>query len=289
MPPRPVNYLFLLSHPATLALSAHEELARIFFEQLGVSNLLLVERPLTQLYSCAALSGIVAEVLPRSTDVTPIYETATLYPSIARCEIGEQDCDDYLARLLVQTNPNLPGQLAQPALEGDALHQALLRIVAIIKAGDYIKYVGPSQLAASQAGMPAEEEEEEGITDVAKALASGKVNKLLSTNGGDAGVEVIADGDRLRIPNPISPGMAPIEIGPERHSYADPLFDPSLLGADFASAASFPETIASAVRAVTEPEKRIALWESIVFTGGIACIRGGRKAHALMTAQLTRF
>ena len=285
MPQRPVNYLFLLSHPPTLPMSAHEQLARIFFEQLGVSNLLLVERPLTQLYSCAAMSGIVVDVVSRSTDITPIHETATLHPAITRCEIGEQDCDDYLAGLLVQANPDLPGQLAQPALEGEALHQALLRLVAIIKAGDYIKYVGQDQASAMLAGMPVEEEEEEGITDVAKALASGKVNKLLAGSGSDAGVEVIEEGDRLRIPNPVSPGMPAIEVGPERHQYAHPLLDPSLLGGSLSHTASLPEAIANAIKAVPEAEKRIALWESIVLTGGIACIRGTRDARGVREAD----
>lgn len=279
LPARPVNHLFLLSHPATLSPSTREQLAQLFFEQLGVSNLLLIDRPLAQLYSCAAMSGIVVDVLPRSIDVTPIHDTATLYPSIARCQIGERDCDDYLARLLVQENPDLPGQLAQPPLQGDALHRGLLRIVDIIKAGEYIKYVGRDQTVADQVGAPAEEQEEEGITDVAKALASGKVSKMLGLSGADAGVEVIEEGDRLRIPNPVSPGMGAIEVGPERHRHADPLFDPGLLQGDLATTASLPETIANAVRSVAEAEKRLVLWEAIVVTGGMARIQGRLGWH----------
>ena len=282
---RPINYMFLVTHAPDLEPSSQELLIQLFFEQLGISNLLLVERPLAALYSCASLSGVVIDVGPRSTAVTVIHETQIHHPGMMSCPVGEEDCDEHLARLLVESNPQLPAQLA---VEGDALQRALLSIVKTLKDGDYIKYASSGQAGAVGAGVAAgqagngtapdeeEEEEEEGITDVAKALASGKANKIIAAGQASAsGVIVLeGDGDQLSVPNPTDPTLPPLTVGPERHRYAEPLFNANVPPLSKQGLPNLPETVARAVQTVPELDKRGDIWSSVVLTGGVSLIRG---------------
>lgn len=306
LPAKPVNYMILLAIPAYLPPSAHEQLTQMFFENYFIANLLIIERPVVQLYSCAAMTGVVIDVGQHATDVAVIYEADLLQPSILRCSVGEQDCDEYLANVLLEANPDLPTLLAPPApdsngetagspLEGDALYTALLQLINIMKDTEHIRYQldraaagtsginGQNGQAIDGTGMAVEEEEEEeGLTDVAKALASGKVNKILAA-GQESNVTTL-DGDRLEIQNIYSSSLPPLIVGPERHRLADPLFNPSLLSqctrfpngkaATHATAPSLPEVVADAVNTIPEVEKRGIVWESVVFTGGLARVKG---------------
>lgn len=307
LPSKPVNYMILLAIPAYLSPTQHEEVTQMFFEAYFIANFLIIERPVVQLYSCAAMSGVVVDVGQHATDVAVVYEAELLQPSVLRCSIGEQECNEYLANILLEANPDLPALLAPPAqdsdgssagtpLEGEALYRAILHLINLLKEGEHIRYqVDKSLVGAQDISRPnngqaidgtgvaePEEEEEEGLTDVAKALASGKVNKILSA-GQNSNVTTL-EGDRLEIENLYSPSLPPITIGPERHRYAEPLFNPSLLSQCtrfpqasailHASAPSVPEVVASAVSTLPEVEKRGIVWESVVFTGGMARVKG---------------
>lgn len=298
--------MILLAVPAYLPPPEHEEITQMFFESYFIANLLIIERPVVQLYSCAAMTGVVVDVGQHATDVAVIYEGELHQPSILRCDIGEQECDDYLAHVLLEANPELPallappapdsdGELAGKALEGEALYRAIIQLINILKEGEHIRYQVDKSLVGTQSittsngqaidgtgAVPEEDEEEEGLTDVAKALASGKVNKILSA--GQTSNVTTLEGDRLEIQNLYSPSLPPIIVGPERHRYPEPLFNPSLLSqctrfpqsfaVRHANAPSVPEVVASAVNTLQEVEKRGIVWESVVFTGGMARVKG---------------
>jgi actin-related protein 9 len=290
---KPVNYLFLLSVPSHLPPGAWERVTQIFFESLCVSSFMIVERALLQLYSCAAVSGIVVEIEADFTQVSIVYDTQICHACTMQTDIGEKDCDLYLANLLLETNPDLPQQLAaegQSTLQGPQLQEALLRLVSVLKDGEWIKVTATMSGSAGANGAAgglaaaAGEEEEEGITDVAKALASGKVAKLLAKGGSADGITLDAETDTLLVPHPTSANKQAIAIGAERHRYAEPLFDPSVLhmlssglgGAmpEKVNALSVQALIAAAVQRYPAPEHRSGLWDSIILTGGLARVRG---------------
>lgn len=306
--------MILLAIPSYLPPDSHERLTQIFFESYNIANLLIVERALVQLYSCASMSGVTVDVGLHATEVAVIYEAHIHPPSLVRCSIGEAECDQYLVEILLEANPELPAQLSVPSgesegssssqpLEGEALYNAVLRLVNIMKDGEYIRFQVDKSSQVAQAisnrddgaaidgdGLGNDgEEEEEGITDVAKALASGKVGQMLAS-GQSANVTVV-DGDKLEIQNPYSSSLPAITIGLERNRYAEPLFNPSLLSrctrlgaasaSHKASSPSLPEVIASAVRTLPEVEKRGIVWESVVFTGGLARVKGMRTSPFL--------
>ena len=300
---KPVNYMFLLGIPARLPPSAHERLTQIFFETLHVSNLFIVERPLLQLYSCASVSGIVIDTASEYIDISLIIDSVIHYPSLLKCSIGEKDCDAYLVHLLLKENPELANELAPDAaltpLAGDELFSVVLDLVKLLKEKEYIRFspaalgftytVGADKAVGATSGADgedAEDDEDEGITDVAKAIASGKAARLLAGKGMDTEI-VAGEGDTLIIPNPVSNARNSITIGPARHRYAEPLFDPTLLCAlqphDCAAAINgkrkcnlspLQEVVAAAVTRFPESSKRGVAWEYVVFTGGLSLIRG---------------
>jgi len=292
---KPVNYLFLLSVPSHLPPGAWERVTQIFFESLCVSSFMIVERALLQLYSCAAVSGIVVEIEADSTQVSIVYDTQICHACTMQTDVGEKDCDLYLANLLLETNPDLPQQLAadgQSALQGLQLQEALLRLVSVLKDGEWIKVTANMSGSSGASGVAggstaaAGEEEEEGITDVAKALASGKVAKLLAKGGSADGITLDAETDTLLVPHPTSANKQAIAIRSERHRYAEPLYDPSVLQMQRLSSGlggarpekmntlSVQALIAAAVQRYPVPEHRSGLWDSIILTGGLARVRG---------------
>lgn len=283
---KPINYMFLLSYPAWLPPSTVESLTQLFFENLYVTNLLLAPCPLMQLYSCAALSGIVIDVGREGTDVSVICETQIQYGACVRSAVGEKDCDRYLTSVLLAANPALPQQLAGEGripLEGIDLERAVTSIIHALKEGEHIRYI-----PAGATGAGVVEEEEEGITDVAKAIASGKANKLLAGQTSDGGI-VALDNDNLAVPNSLDPNLSPVIIGLERHRYADPLFDPSVLaGVHGCESKSYglglPELCNSAAGRVLDLERRIQVWENVVFTGGLARVKGIYTPSGIITS-----
>lgn len=307
LPLKPVNYMFLVTLPAALAPSTHEYLTQIFFENLFASNLLIITRPELQMYSCASLSSIVVDVGPEDTDVSVIYDTQLHRPSSLRCQVGERDCDEYLIGLMLQANPELPSQLCaeegQTPLTTAQVYDTLRPVVHQLKRGDYIRCNpnvilsgaaadGSAKGRAIPAGaMPDDDEEEEGITDVAKAIASGKVNKLLNIGSADDGIEVNNETDEIIVPHPTARGSRPaIAIGPERYRYAEPLFEPGvlkILPEDSwrrqvkQNAASVQEIVAAAVTRYPNPEHKATLWESVIFTGGLAVVKGERSIASI--------
>lgn len=276
---KPVNYMFLVALPPTFSSAGREEVSRIFFETLGISNLILVERAVVQLYSCASLTGVVVDVGQRYTDISVIRETVLHAPSTLVCDIGEEDCDAYLAHVLLQANPALVDALlpkGQPSRHAAAV-EALRPIITALKEGEYLKY----SATTDGSGNTIVDEEDEGITDVAKAIATGKVNKLLSNNGQNSGIIEGPEGDILVVPHPTDPTADSLRIGPERHRYADPLFNPRVLAIvakpeTSAKKDSRPlaETVAAAVKRLPVLEDRVDVWQSIVFTGGLARVKG---------------
>lgn len=220
--------MFLLAHPPSLSPATLELLTQQFFEQLCVTNLLLVERPLVQLVSCNALSGIVIDVGRDFTDVSVVIDCQTVSDCHLRHDVGERDCDLYLEKILLERNTDLPKLLSignstddMQGLDEAAItipnknnnnkqvSKAIQTLIKIMKEGEYIRYTSatPKSVGGTAAGvdgndMDDEEEDEEGISDVAKAIASGKVNKIINKDmaaGGAAGSLGAAEGQEVQV------------------------------------------------------------------------------------------
>jgi actin-related protein 9 len=237
--------------------------------------------------------------------------------------LGVEDLDRYLAHLILQANPDLPSLLsvASPesaaAAAGDsaeplspyALGDALLKIVQSLKTTEEAIVFASERLGLGLIEATGEHEEE--LDDVARVVATGKLNKFTSktkknnkasgtttANGSDA-----AQPDTVEVPHPLSASLPAITIGPERHRYAEPLFEPSLLAEIPAlfrrdggsssgeraysqielekKAFSVPEAAPAAVRSL-EPTRRILAWENVIITGEGALIKGEQRTLLLL-------
>lgn len=258
LPSKPVNHMFLLAHPPSLSPSTLELVTQQFFEHHCVSNLLLVERSLVQLLSCNALSGIVVDVGRNFTDVSVVLDSQVVPYAHLRFDVGERDCDEYLEKILLERNPDLPRLLSaedsrstKEEADQQRVSRAIQTLIKIMKEGEYIRY---SPAKASTSADPRatgendeDEEEEEGISDVAKAIASGKVNKIINKDMA-AGA---AEGQEVRVieqDEDEEEEAAKAEAGENG--------DEAMAGADGATADSAEAGTASKVAAASQTQKK---------------------------------
>ena len=231
LPARPVSYHILLAIPSGLPLRTHELIMQLVFERLHLSAFMLVDRTLAQMFAFGYQSALVIDVLDSSTEVSVVIDSVVEQPAKVRTQIGEHDLDVYLAYLLLQANSDLPALLSpSQALSGPALKDGLLRIIRWLKINQCIAFASESlglhaeKPAAEVLVQPDDEEqaEEQMLSKAAAQLAQGKT-AIHQTAQREAAT--------VQVPHPFSTALPAIAIGPERHRYAEPLFDPSLLEA----------------------------------------------------------
>ena len=298
MPARPIGYYVAVGLPPGLPLDTYELLTQLLFEQLHVPALLLCERPLLALYACGVMSGVVVDLGRTTTDVSVVHDGKVLGSCTVRCQVGEDDLDTYTSALLLRAQPTLAASLGRDGtpLSGPALRVAMRRIIDALKSGGHISFAsielglsvrdGQGNRATDTVDPDTDPEQDSAeITDVAAALASGKVKRLFG-KGSDAKRKKFArcndPADIVQIPHPLDPSLPPVAIGPERHRYAEPLFEPWLLArAHFPMvemerrAMSLTEAMMRAT-ALVEPALRATVWSNFAVTsrGPLVRIRG---------------
>lgn len=139
----------------------------------------------------------------------------------------------------------------------------------------------------------------DGDFDVAKVLVEGKVDKLIGKakekKGKGKKDTNEAEGDYVQVGHPYDLEAAPIQIGPIRHRYLEPLFLPSLLAqlapSHSPAAASLgfteyegrevlhsgvQEVIGLVAESVVDFEQRRLIWDNVIITsvGKVAANRG---------------
>lgn len=286
--------------------TTRELLTQFFFESLHLSAFLIADRCVAQLFACGAVSGISLDVLDHTTEISTVHENVVQTIATTRAQIGEKDLDNYLCYLMLQANPNLPAIISPSStLQGTDLKSALLQIIQSLKNQADIQFSSTllnlnltNDPRLQQAENP-EAEEEEGITDVAQALATGKADKIIAAAKAaklglaNPAARILSDPGNCAVPNPLSPAEQ-IEIGPERHRWAEPLFMPSLL-ADvpcfdgsgrpmytgqelLVKSASIAECVWSALR-VVDLSIRKGIWENVVVTGNASKVKGAWRLN----------
>lgn len=199
------------------------------------------------------MSGVVVDIGRTTTDVSVVHDGKVYGGGMIRCGVGEDDLDTYTCAMLLRAQPTLPTALSRDGtpLAGPQLRIAMRRIVDALKAGGHISFAslevglnvrdGYGNRAVDTVDPDSDHEQDSAeITDVAAALASGKVKRLFG-KGGDVKRKKFArcndPADVVQIAHPLDPTLPPVGIGPERHRYAEPLFDPWVL-----ARASYPLT-----------------------------------------------
>lgn len=285
LPARPLAYHLHLALPANMALATHEDITQMCFERLHIPALILSERPLLSLFGVHSLHGLVVDVGRRSTEISMVHDSLLSAASNGRAYVGRDDCDNYLCHLLLAAQPDLPSRLSPASpLSPVQLHAALLSVVAILRDGNYLHFASAAlSLNVAADGSRMEDEAEAAVDDavlddVAKALVSGQAAALLGkTSLGANKANVTTSGEHLTMPNPLNPAST-ITVGPERHRFAEPLFEPSFLaavagfGVSYSQvdldrrAVSVPEAIAASVRTM-DVRERPAIWDHVVVQG----------------------
>ncbi|POW05858.1 hypothetical protein PSTT_09388 [Puccinia striiformis] len=220
----PVAQHILLSIPPNLPNSIRDKFTQLFFENLQAPALFLAESPLLQTLACNCTSGITIDIGARSTLIGFVSDSIVLNQSCHFYPIGEQDCDDYLISLLLNENPELPSQLGWTSTnQAETLYHALLGFIS-----------------------GAQEEEENGITDVAQAIRreiQKETDTIIVSNSSNSqqpvnlsvppsplldcqpSQAVPVSTESLSLPRE----QAGIRVSKTRHRHAEPLFAPTLL------------------------------------------------------------
>ena len=234
LPRPPLAHPLLLSLPSQLPKDLIDQFHAFFFEKLLVPQLLIATRPFCATIGVGALNSIVLDIGARGdgSDISVIVDCQPLTAAHERFPIDEGTLDDYLALLLLLDNPSLPHTLYPTApLTPAELVVALRIIIDSLKNAGHISFLSPLLPPAPIRLVP--DNDKEGEFDVAKVLVEGKVDKLIGKakekkGKGKKEVTELA-GDYVQVGHPYDLEAAPIQIGPIRHRYLEPLFLPSLL------------------------------------------------------------
>jgi hypothetical protein len=169
------------------------------------------------------------------TTVIPVVETVPLVTFAAENFINQRDLFLYLSHLILNSIPNLPDLLSKDSnlpLTGTSLYLSLISICEILLSSSHLFCELKESLGFGSPGNndgTTKELEDTALEDVAKAFATGKVNKIIestkkkkSLNMGDKQVmkevvEIEIEDKTLEIPKSI--------LG----RWMEPLFKPELL------------------------------------------------------------
>ncbi|KAH8917225.1 hypothetical protein BT69DRAFT_1339333 [Atractiella rhizophila] len=243
LPRPPLSSHFLILLPHYVPPLVQPLLTQMFFERFHLPAVLVITRELASLYGAGANSGLVidigdyawrtededdAEVVRTPSSLVPIFDGDPLFHNAHSSPLTSYDLDLHFAHLLLTAIPTLPSQLS---LSGVPLLRALTRIISSLKSERHLACdLHPSLGLGTGTEEPAEAEDEEGITDVAKALASGKANKIIeNAKRKKSGVEEKKK-DTVEIDHPAGKENGKISVPiPLLSRYMDPLLKPEVL------------------------------------------------------------
>lgn len=298
----------LFTHPATLSNLQIHHLTQTLFERLNLPAISLVSRPLAALYAMNSITGVVVDVGLEATTVSPVSDSTVFTNGVIEVPLGVKHCEAYMASLLANV-PSVvealtsPIPAPEPAAEGSTdappppppsypdtpLPETLLRLAKHLWTVNAIRPL-------LMGGQILTVEEEEGVTDIAAALAAGKERALIEAKAANAkshkSAARQAEDAKKKAAAAAADGAAAdadvvlvefegreFYIGRVRNKFCEPLFDPTLLagvdGVDDKTSSelvSVQEAVHQSIGAVFGSEK-LSLWEGVVVVGEMSRIR----------------
>lgn len=267
----------LLSIAAGLPRDTYERICQIFFERFNVAGFGILERPMAQIYSANALSGVVVDIGHDKTDITPIYDAFIVHSARSTVPLGILDCQNYLAHLL-RSNQSVLSALAP---QGDTpeseqqLHATLLDLVKQVWEEGYVKVPSDGETALV---------EDEGVTDIAAVLVAGKEKAVIESGMKKKATAKASAAEQARAREIEALDLVTVQfrehsltLGKERHRFCEPLFDPSLLDGlpkvrkitkVSGKSLSLQEAVGHAV-SQTDVDQRQYIWQGLMVTGDI--------------------
>jgi actin-related protein 9 len=280
----------LLSLISGLPRAAYERTGQIFFERFNVAAFSILDRPMAQLYSAGALSGLVLDISDTHTDLTPIYDGLPLSGARTTAPVGSRHCERFLAHLL-RNNTSVSGVLAELTIPPEE-HPAALRALArqVWRAG---------LVRVPVDGMAVREAEDEGVTDIAAVLVAGKEKAVIESGMKRRLTAKASAAEQARAKEIEALDLITVEfrgkevtLGKERHRFCEPLFDlnaftlgKSTTPDEHASPEgdSIPMTLQDAVNhaiRLTDVDQRQYIWHGLMVTGDIATYVKGEFSPA---------
>jgi actin-related protein 9 len=208
-----------------------ELICQMFFERFNVAGFSILERPMAQIYSSNALSGLIIDLGYHWTDISAVYDGFLLHQARASTPVGIKACLAFLAQVL-KTNTSIAATLSPSdnPLSPEALHQAFQDLASTLYHNGYVKppVLGQSQLASGEA--------EEGVTDIASIIVAGKERAVIEANIKKRANQKASAAEQAKLKEIEALDLLTIEfngkevtVGKERHRFCDPLFDPRVL------------------------------------------------------------
>jgi actin-related protein 9 len=175
-PPREnTTSLILVPPPTRLFVNSNAVLAnytQIAFEALNCSTFSIMPWPVASLFGVGAMTGMVVHIGTYSTEIGVVVES-TVRTDVGGCvNVGKDDCIAHLAELLSK-DQEVRKQITENASSSTTV-EAIFRELAtgILDDEDRSKIMIPlaSGQKAAVVGDDGEQEEEEGVLNVAKML-----------------------------------------------------------------------------------------------------------------------
>ncbi|KAG6334195.1 hypothetical protein ID866_4895 [Astraeus odoratus] len=280
----------ILSMPPGLSRDSLERICQIFFERFNAAGFAIVERPMSQLYATAQLSGVVVDIGYEQTDVTPIYDGFIIHNARSSNPVGIHKCEGYLANIF-RSNQSVMAA-ASPAdspNDPETVKQFLL---------DFVRHVWNEGLVRVPSdGQTVEIPEDEGVTDIAAVLVAGKEKAVIETGMRKKATAKASAAEQARAREIEALDLVTVEfrghsitIGKERHRFCEPLFDPTLLKSmqprHVDNAADEPLALQDAVGLSVEQaevDQRQYIWQALFVTGDL-----GNRVKGVGTALQSR-
>ncbi|KAJ9115014.1 hypothetical protein QFC22_005342 [Naganishia vaughanmartiniae] len=295
-PPREnTTSLILVPPPTRSFVNANAVLAnytQIAFEALNCATFSIMPWPVASLFGVGAMTGMVVHIGTHSTEIGVVIES-TVRTDVGGCvDVGKEDCIAHLAELLSkdeEIHKQITGNASSTKV--DAIFRELA--CGILNDEDRSKIMIPlaSGQKAAVIGDDGEQEEEEGVLNVAKILASGdtktiqqlKENKNKKGAAANAAALVAAEkaaNDRAAQAAAekasdvqtyhLTSLDIDVKVGPVRHRACEPLYR-ALDELEYGSSRTVQEGMTLVMKNL-EPNYRQVVWESVVLTGDLARI-----------------
>ena len=221
---------------------------QIMFETFEVPSLFVASSAVLTLYNGGRETGLVVSAGESFTDVVPIYESVVMTHAVQRLHVG---------------GGALTARLRQQLLAGGVPASALAKPGAVQSIKEALWYVRMSLLCLRMWCA-----HRDGALMLTRVLAPRDCSYCAADL--DAELAAAKSGDAGKVSHKLPDGTV-ISVGQERFTCAEALFNPGLVGQDYADGIGAATSLA--IR-YCEPEMRKDMTGSIVVTGGTSMLRG---------------
>lgn len=286
MQPAENAYYLMLALPSPVSRDVYERGAQLLFETFNTPALTISEVPLLAAYAVGVLTALVVDMGAEESSAVAVNDCIVVPTGIVVSKLGTVHCTYWLAHLLRQDTQ--VANALEPVAQGDL---------------DAAAWALAQQLVADQLVLVDNEsmqqvDEDDGVLDVAQALVDGRERMVVEAHerekeaaakqtqaGNHASDTILVSFRNADIPVPRvvrarfhEPLLAPALL--ERVTLSIPVpravqqaLQARRLGGEPACL-SFIDMVARAVAQVHPQERRVALWDSLVFTGATARVPG---------------